>query len=199
MSMVNTYEQYVRADCDDVRSEILDGYTVADPEPRAIYETVMLHHHVHTALDTRDRDHGVDQLRTFRGTLAIGSGNCEEKSIVLTSLLREVPRAYPHFVTVSNRLKQGHALVVVRFNDYDDPHEVSDRLREAYDDVPEIDASPGEIHWEVTNGIAWFVADPIKSAFVGDLSVHLDEGYAAKREDYWEWHRVKERGVNHPK
>lgn len=196
--MITTYERYVSDDCEDVLSEVLGHYTVSDPEPRVVYESVMLHHYLYHNVDNRWRDHKTDPLRTFRGTWAIGSGNCEEKSIVLCSLLRQLPGLDTHFVTVENEDHEGHALVEVHYTDYRDPDRVAELLRDAYRDIEEIDCSAEEIHWETTNRDEWFIADPIKSEYVGDLSQHVADGYVTKHDDYWEWHRIKDKGIHHP-
>ncbi len=198
MGRITRYERYVREECDDVLSEVLGQYSAPVPDPPAIYESVMLHHYVYHRLENRWRDHDTDPLRTFRGTWAIGSGNCEEKSIVLCSLLRKLPGLDTEFLTVENERGEGHALLSTRCDDFQDPDHVSDMLRTAYREIEGINCNATEIHWETILDEKWFVVDPIKSEYIGDVTQHVEDGYVVKHDDYWEWHRVKDRGLHHP-
>lgn len=194
MSMIEKYEEYVSGECYGLGSEIRDGYTVSNPSPDVVYSAVMLHHHVRTEFDDQPRDHAVEPLQTFSETWNRKGGNCEELSVLLCSLLRQVPGHRTRFITVDNPECQGHALLQITFTDLDDPERVARLLRVAYKYVEEIDRSTGEIHWETEGDDHWFVVDPIKSDYVGDLSRHVEEGYVTKDDGTWQWHRVKARG-----
>lgn len=193
--MIDRYEERVTDECYGLVSEIVEGYTVDHPTPRVVYESVMLHHYVRNEIVDEPRDHAVDPLKTFSETWNSGRGNCEEKSILLCSLLRKLPDQRTRFVTVDNGRLEGHALLEIAYTEFDDPERVARLVRVAHEFVEEIDQEAGEIHWETDGGTHWFVLDPVKSDYVGDLSRHVEEGYVHKREDgTWNWHRVKAKG-----
>ncbi|PSQ16367.1 hypothetical protein BRD00_11830 [Halobacteriales archaeon QS_8_69_26] len=194
MSMIATYEEFVAEECYGLTSEVTDEYTVSNPTPGAIYNAVMLHHYVRTEFDDQPRDHAVEPLQTFSETWHREEGNCEELSVLLCSLLRQVPDHRTRFVTVDNDECQGHALLQINFTGVDDPERVARLLRIAHKYIEEIDRSTDEIHWETEGDDHWFVADPIKSEYIGDVARHVDEGYVHTDGGAWQWHRVKDRG-----
>lgn len=195
MSMIDTYESRVTDDCYGLVSEITDRYTVEHPDPRVVYESVMLHHYVRTELADEPRDHDVDPLKTFSETWNSKAGNCEEQSILLCSLLRQLPDHRTRFITVDNGNLEGHALLEITYTDFDDPDRVARLIRVAHRFIEGVDREAHEIHWETDRGEHWFVLDPIKSDYVGDVSRHVEEGYVHREADgTWEWHRTKDTG-----
>lgn len=194
--MIERYEEYVTENCYGLVSEITDRYTVEHATPRVVYESVMLHDYVRNEIDDEPRDHDTDPLKTFSETWNSGRGNCEEKSILLCSLLRKLPGHRTRFITVDNGRLEGHALLEIAYTDLDDPERVARLVRVAHEYIEEIDREATEIHWETDGDDHWFVLDPVKGEYVGDLSRHVEEGYVHRREDgTWEWHRVKNRGT----
>jgi len=193
--MIDRYEEYVTDDRYGLVSNITDRYTVDHPTPRVVYESVMLHHYVRNEIADEPRDHATDPLKTFSETWNSGRGNCEEKSILLCSLLRGLSGHRTRFVTVDNGRLEGHALLEIAYTGFDDPERVARLVRVAHEFVEEIDREASDIHWETDGGDHWFVLDPVKSEYVGDVARHVEEGYVHRREDgTWNWHRVKARG-----
>jgi hypothetical protein len=169
---------------------LLDQYSL--PERSALARSIALHNFVYRRVDSRDRT-GDDPLRRFGEVLDHG-GNCEEKSILLASLLSRVEGVGVRFVTIE-RQSVGHALLEIHVP-HGDRDRQADRMRTLYDRTPEIGVSPQRISWEGYGGDDWLLADPEYSRYLGDLQPLIDDGYArlTQNGESWEWTRVKEQG-----
>lgn len=166
------------------------------PEARksnCIEKAAALHLYVYEKVEFQTRDFS-DNPRDIRLPKECwkSSGNCQEQTILLASLLKSVPELETRTKGLSDNQEGsvGHRTLEVRI-----PYAAGDfkqTLKDFYKRTHHFNGDPSELHWsrlKESNKI-WMVADPTMSIHVGDLSSHRNKGYVVNSGGSWEWYQV---------
>jgi hypothetical protein len=166
------------------------------PEARkynCIEKAAALHLYVYEKVDFQSRDFG-NNPRDIRRPKECwkSSGNCQEQTILLASLLKSVPELETRTKGLSHNQERsvGHRTLEVRIP-YAQQH-VKQTLEKFYDRTHHFDRRFLNQHWvslKESNEV-WMVADPTMSSYLGDLSSHRRKGYLIHTGDGFEWYQV---------
>lgn len=120
-------------------------------------------------------------------------GNCEEKTVTLTSLYDAVKTIHTRMVAVENRTGEGHLLV--EMGTETPRSDVESELDAFYEDLGSVyDSVPsGKRRYYVTSddSRSWLLSDP-------EMSHHIGDGNSLRRQEYlrgtrldWQWTTVR--------
>ena len=166
------------------------------PEARkynCIEKAAALHLYVYKKVDFKPRDFG-NNPRDIRLPKECWkrSGNCQEQTVLLASLLKSVPELETRTKALSHNQERsvGHRTLEVRIP-YALKH-VKQTLEKFYDRTHHFDGKSLKQHWVrlKESDEVWIVADPTMSSYLGDLSSHRRKGYLIDSCGGFEWFQV---------
>lgn len=120
------------------------------------------------------------------------SGNCQEQTIILASLLKSMRKLEIRIRSLSHDQDReyGHQTLEIKFP-YS-PQDVTDSLENFYNRTRHFDQSTSEFSWSCSkkDDYVWMVADPTMSTHIGALSEHEEKGYVGSSSGSWDWYQV---------
>jgi hypothetical protein len=191
-SSENKWKARVDSDLQAMSRHILRYF----PEARkynCVEKAAALHLYVYEKVDfqSRDFDNNPRDIRRPKECWK-SSGNCQEQTILLASLLKSVPELETSTKALSHNQERsvGHRTLEVRIP-YTGKY-VNQKLERFYDRTNHFDGKLSRVHWtllEKSNEIL-MVADPTMSRYLGDLSSQRNKGYVVNRGGSWQWYQV---------
>lgn len=154
----------------------------------AVKITAALHFYISQKVDYVSRGSSPDRRRFRPPTEAWKrGGNCEEQSVLLSSLFASVRGVESKLVSGGKPDGSNHLLVFSGYRLGPDP--VMDRLKQFYRTDYHFDYSFGSgFSWQDRENVCWFFSDPEFSDYIGDTGSLKRSGYVVDTSDGWEWY-----------
>lgn len=124
--------------------------------------------------------------RSFRSLNDIWQhgGNCEEKTVFLTSLLQPVKGISCRFISVKR--DGGHHLLLQLQFPHSEKRQTLSELASFYRESERYSDGKVSFHYEGGDQ-PWLMADPEMSGYIGDVSTLESKGYLTTDGSSWEW------------
>jgi len=143
-----------------------------------------LHLYTYQRVDYEKRHKTNRRFRSLKEIYQNG-GNCEEKTVFLTSLLQPIPEIDCRFVSVK-RDGAAHLLLQIQFTHTDYRRAIQDLAR-SYEASEKLEWDGGPFYYD-DGSRPWLFADPEMSSYLGDVSTLESKGYLISDNDgQWEW------------